>query len=585
MGKIKKGLIGVTGSLVLASIIMWGTIENFLSNRLTSNFENKRIKRKLLIEKRKEERDNRLKREILNQFYSIPIKIGKREIKSIAYSPGLSSLAPKKRHQVKLESPEVGDQDYSPIINKAITTNQNREGLLEILLDEGYYFLKSPVLMKSRVVLRGAGPRKTILVTDGPNGSIYMCGEERASSIPIIGGVTKEERTVKIKPKFSLEEGQLVKICFSEKFLKTEKGKKNANKMANAYPYGMALFISQMARIKQVHEDCNLSLDTTVRLTYPAILKPELKVFRPIEYSGLEDLTIEATNRGRSRSNLKINGALNCWIRNCEFSHSLVSHVWVTNSKNLEFSRNYFHHGWGYHGKKSLWGYGLVLADATTDCLVTDNVFRSLRHAMCVEKGANGNVFSYNYSIENNPQQNREDSADFSAHGFFPYMNLVENNYLQFIHSSDNFGRAGPLQTFFRNRILGKGGIVICTRSHFPIVVGNYLEKGGIYLEDSIMGRIIGEEVFNNYLSTNYNYLPKIRVFGFDSTLTCKKIKPKSYAGKMPPSLYLKSKPKFLGDTPWPCFGPDVKEEVKLPAQRRYEEIYSKWKPKTVPNK
>ena len=39
----------------------------------------------------------------------------------------------------------------------------------------------------------------------------------------------------------------------------------------------------------------------------------------------------------------------------------------------------------------------------TTGTLAEDNIFDSLRHAMMVQTGANGNVFGYNYSA--NPVQ------------------------------------------------------------------------------------------------------------------------------------------------------------------------------------
>ena len=121
-----------------------------------------------------------------------------------------------------------------------------------------------------------------------------------------------------------------------------------------------------------------------------------------------------------------------------------------------------------------------------------DNVFETLRHAMMVKQGASGNVFAYNYSIKNNPQQSQYNtSCDFSAHGGYPYMNLVEGNSMQFAQSSDMWGPAGPLQTFFRNKVNDTGGIAIGWKSHFPVIVGNSLERGGVYIEKNTIRPIV----------------------------------------------------------------------------------------------
>ena len=223
----------------------------------------------------------------------------------------------------------------------------------------------------------------------------------------------------------------------------------------------------------------------------------------PIKSSGLESLTIETEKalikgEGRKRGakyTVYLEGALNCWIRNCEFSYAHFSHIGAKDSKNLLFEGNYLHHGWGYKGKDGKYGYGLHLEGAV-DCLVINNVFETLRHAMMVKQGASGNVFAYNYSIKNNPQQSQYNtSCDFSAHGGYPYMNLVEGNSMQFAQSSDMWGPAGPLQTFFRNKVNDTGGIAIGWKSHFPVIVGNSLERGGVYIEKNTIRPIVSHNI------------------------------------------------------------------------------------------
>ena len=91
----------------------------------------------------------------------------------------------------------------------------------------------------------------------------------------------------------------------------------------------------------------------------------------------------------------------------------------------------------------------MVMGDSmnthVTSCLVEHNAFNSLRHAMIVSVGANGNVFGYNYSRDSwDPAGNSgfgDQKADISIHGFYPFMNLFEGNIVEFMHSADWWGQ------------------------------------------------------------------------------------------------------------------------------------------------
>jgi len=112
---------------------------------------------------------------------------------------------------------------------------------------------------------------------------------------------------------------------------------------------------------------------------------------------------------------------------------------------------SYFHQSYDYGSGGH--GYGVTLGRHTTNCLVENNIFETLRHAMMVKEGANGNVFAFNYS--RNPVSATPFSipADISVHGHYPYMNLFENNIVQKISCTDYWGPAGPGNTFLRNRV------------------------------------------------------------------------------------------------------------------------------------
>ena len=95
-------------------------------------------------------------------------------------------------------------------------------------------------------------------------------------------------------------------------------------------------------------------------------------------------------------------------------------------------------------------GYGIVLNYSTTNCLVENNIFRKLRHAMLVQAGANCNVFSYNYSREQDWNFSSQ-GPDICLHGNFSYSNLFEENNIEWIKADNEHGINGPYNTFVRN--------------------------------------------------------------------------------------------------------------------------------------
>jgi pectate lyase len=65
----------------------------------------------------------------------------------------------------------------------------------------------------------------------------------------------------------------------------------------------------------------------------------------------------------------------------------------MRNSANIEIQGCYFHeaqnYGEGGHG------YGVSIGVHSSSCLVENNIFKTLRHAMILSSGANGNVLGF----------------------------------------------------------------------------------------------------------------------------------------------------------------------------------------------
>jgi hypothetical protein len=195
---------------------------------------------------------------------------------------------------------------------------------------------------------------------------------------------------------------------------------------------------------------------------------------------------------------------------------------------------------------------GVGMGQHVTDCLIENNIFKHLRHAMLVQVGACGNVFGYNYSIETQ-SEGQWVPCDISLHGHFPFMNLFESNTVQKIDVSDYWGPVGPGNTFLRNRVEAYG-FRIRDHSHFQNVVGNELldEAQEIAIHSSVNGTYVQGNYVNNAVIWNDEVSDQ----------------------KIPNSLYLLKKPDFFGDIKWPIMGADlIPQAGKIPAQIRFEKM------------
>jgi hypothetical protein len=182
---------------------------------------------------------------------------------------------------------------------------------------------------------------------------------------------------------------------------------------------------------------------------------------------------------------------------------------------------------------------------------------------MLVQRGANGNVFGYNYSINatsdgNISQFNR--LPDGSLHGLFPYMNLYEGNVMQEIHSADTWGPSGPGNTFFRNRIC-REGIRISDRSIDQNIVGNDLRKdaSATYTQDVVTNEsgVVNTLIHGNKVSGTVTWDQNL---GSNNLIN---------------SYYLSSAPAFFNGAPWPALGPETAlSSGTIPAETRYANGY-----------
>lgn len=472
------------------------------------------------------------------ETYRLPVD------RQVGWRPGCSMPIPFYPVVLNLKdlNPKADGKTDDAAVFKAAIEKAKTPGA--ILVPAGTYLLKDRLDLKSGLVLRGEGFEKTHLIFNIEKkvrfngGSIGLHGKMGQSYIAITDGYGRGSTKLTIASTEGLKPGKLIWVFSSN----------DAKKMYTRESWNVkwaSNSVGQMVNVTKVSGNV-VEIDTPLRLGFSKKLKPRLVIVTPIKGAGVESMHIKRLDK-QEDSIIAMFGARNCWVRDCELDYCMRSHVTMAFSRHITIEGNYMHHAWNYGGGGH--GYGVVLGLSTSDSLVTNNVFRTLRHSMMVKTGANGNVLSYNCSGD---VQGRHPGADISVHGHYSYMNLFEGNVVQFIKYADWWGPTGPLTTSFRNRVTK--GIAVADASHRATVIGNTTRSVKVSLgcRESLVGAT------RSGGKLDWGKLPQ------DSQL--------------PASLYLDGPPKFWGDRPWPAIGADVDEGkpgswIKIPAHERYDAL------------
>ncbi len=242
-------------------------------------------------------------------------------------------------------------------------------------------------------------------------------------------------------------------------------------------------FPLEFGQIGQIEKVINktgtqLILENKLAISYDyGSTHPQIRKLAPIKNVGVEDLLIQRENTtGLWENTIDYQYAADCWILGVESYIAYKHHIGINASTAIEIRGCYFHHVSG-HGEGGI-GYGVLLENHSTNCLIEDNQFDALRHSMIVQSGANRNVFGYNYSW------NREwetwtafpgiGTGDISVHGNYPYANLFEGNKVELIWADDAHSvMNGPYNTFFRNDVTSH--VIYLNQAHYSNAIGNYV--------------------------------------------------------------------------------------------------------------
>lgn len=460
----------------------------------------------------------------------------------IDWNPGIPGGIPKITGPVKnimdYGADPKGVNDSHDAIVAAMNALPQSGGV--VFIPEGTYKVNEVIrITRNNIVFRGTGVQSRLLM--GNRGSSVSV-EKRSNGEwqKITGGFEKGSKTLTVEDGSKFKSGLFAEIeQDNDPEVMYTKPEWNQSWSKSA--------VGQIFAVDRVNKN-TITLKTPLHLTFSPTLNVKVRPMDMVTHVGFENLYIEKTVA--SGATLEFNNAAYCWITGVESYHTRTSHVNLARCLDNTITMNFFHRSYSYGGGGS--GYGISCDQHTTDILVENNVFDSLRHAMLVQVGSNGNVFAYNYSthaIQGDGETNLNvgwDPPDISIHGHQAFMNLYESNELDEIGISDYWGPAGPGNTFLRNKVT-KEGIFFYDKTQKQNLIGNVTplikDEDHKSSDNLLQGNVVNGTV---------NWQPGM---------------PRD----LPKSFYLHAAPAFFHGATWPVFGPDVSQNLKLPAQIRFE--------------
>jgi len=333
----------------------------------------------------------------------------------------------------------------------------------------GIYLFNSTIVLRSDVVLRGAGAPLTFLKLDlgGSGHGILGQGTTVLNDTSSIHPVLKNDTKIRVNNSTLFNAGDWVRFIQQDSDL--------------VYSSWGLNTVGQIVGINAIQGD-SLFLDSPIRMDYPVSRLPLIRKMIPLRNIGIECLTIQRMDytAPEQASNICFINVVNSWVNGIESVNTTFAHIEANACSNISLTNSFLHDSFDYGGGGR--GYGVMFHFTSNECLVYNNIFKHLRHSMILQAGANANVFAYNRSIEpywtGSGLVPSDAAGDMVLHGNYPYANLFEQNDGQNMVIDNSHGTNGPYNTFFRNRGSLFGLFFSDATSPNQNLVGNEITNG-----------------------------------------------------------------------------------------------------------
>lgn len=336
-----------------------------------------------------------------------------------------------------------GDVSHDDVMDEIIQWNTS--GAI-IHMPAGVYRFKRQVRLPSGFILKGegAGSTKLIFELEKEQDCILAAGKMLKQTYGLKTGVKKGEGQIQMDTTISIEAGEYFYLIDQDEYL-----------VESSWARGRT---GQLIQLMEQEGDL-LKFYNRTRRDFPLERSPLIVKVEMVKWVGVEDLTIVNTRPSQGQtSNIKFLLTENSWIAGVKSVSANYSHILLEYAANCEVLGCELSgaHNYGNGGK----GYGITLQFGTGDCLISGNRLSTLRHAILLQAGANGNVIVENDSKDpfwTNVRLPEDSAGDIVLHGNYPYANLIENNTCQTIVIDRSHGKNGADNVFFDNVIKGYG--------------------------------------------------------------------------------------------------------------------------------
>jgi hypothetical protein len=342
--------------------------------------------------------------------------------------------------------------DDETCVDAAMTAARAHAGPVVVYFPRGTYnFPTTQALWADRdnFVIRCEDPATTILKFSerddrgclSSSGSICFQGGGMANTVSWTAGFTEDTDQLTVADASAFNPGDWV--------VATHEGG------AACYD-GRATGVNFRHHAKVVSRSGNtITIDRPLRMDYTADPDCGAKTVSKQEMSenvGLESCQIIHTNPGVMgyKPAIIFERAANGWVTNSYLRNYNNSIILMKQSARISVAHNKVQdlHVQGRFNTQGVWH------QQSTDTFVINNVFQSVRVASECEEGSEGSVFAYNYQVPGFPGRERS----FFMHGKNCRESLVEGNHVDASIQADSYwGRQGPRNTLYRNRVLYSG--------------------------------------------------------------------------------------------------------------------------------
>ncbi len=310
-----------------------------------------------------------------------------------------------------------------------------------VYLPAGTYLIKRSIALPKKVTLRGDGSGTTLLKFNlgGSGHCITATGTESGSTYNLSGS-SPIGRAYIDAPGHNFVTGNWIRIHQSDSNFINDSWSSN--------------YVGQICKIDSINGN-RIYLNRPLRVYLSATQTPKCIKIIPADSVGIEDLRITRRDATSGQTfNINLTCVTDSWIYGVQSDSCNFAHVTLDKCSNVLIYGCYFSTAFAYGSGGQ--AYGIATQFATGQCLVENNIFRRLRHSMLLQACANGNVFGYNYSLDQFQSGFFPTlTSEIVLHGNYNYMNLFEGNICTNIIVDNSHGKNGIYNTFLRNRASG----------------------------------------------------------------------------------------------------------------------------------